>query len=164
MTGYLQYKAVHYWMNIVRNKQSFCTSADFFRTVEILLPRERGIATLWEKVPRDAMHDLLNSTDSYRERLDLNGDYARIWFVLWNNPPTRETAREILLETAQNRRYAAERGGVGNRSATPLEAREEVDLCVQRGLLFSPDPYVLPEERELFLKLATRGGGQHGDT
>ena len=161
---YLQYKAVHYWMNIVRNKLAFCTSADFFRTVETVLSRERGIPVLWERIPHEAMHGLLNSTDSYHERLDLNGDYARIWFVLWNNPATREAVREILREAAQDWLYAAERDGIGNVPASPLGAHEEADLCVRRGLLFPPNPYVLPEERELFLKLATRGGGQYGGT
>jgi len=155
MTDYWQYKAVHYWMNIVRNKRAFCTSADFFRMVAAVLPRERGISALWERVPREVLHELQNCADLYRERLNLNGDYARIWFVLWNNQPTREAVREMLLEAAEDWLYAAERGGVGNVPASPPGAQEEADLCVQKGLLFPPDPYVLPEERSQFVQLAT---------
>jgi len=156
MIDYWEYKAVHYWMNIVRNKRAFCTSADFFRMVGVVMPRERGIPLLWERLPREVLHELQNSTDPYRERLDLNGDYERIWFVLWNNQPTREAVREMLLEAAQDWLYAAERGGIGNVPASPHGAQEEVDLCAQRGLLVPPDPYVLPEEREQVLKMATR--------
>jgi len=156
MTDYGQYKAVHYWMNIVRNKRAFCTSAGFFRMVAVVLPRERGISALWERLSREVLHELQNSADPYRERLDLNGDYARIWFVLWNNQPTREAVREMLLEAAQDWLCAAERGGIDNVPALPLGAQEEADLCVQHGLLVPPDPYVLPEEREQVLKMATR--------
>jgi len=161
MIGYWEYKAVHYWMNIVRNKRAFCTSADFFRMVDVVLPRERGISALWERLP-EALHELQNSADNYRERLDLNGEYARIWFVLWNNQPTREAVREILRQAAQDWLYAAERGGIDNVPASLLGAQEEADLCVRRGLLVPPDPYVLPEEREQVLKLAVHGGAFNG--
>ena len=38
MMDYWQYKTVHYWANVVRNKQAFCMNADFFKTAEVVLP------------------------------------------------------------------------------------------------------------------------------
>ena len=54
MMDYWQYKTVHYWANVVRNKQAFCMSADFFKTAEVVLPREhpRGFAHSGAKLAR----------------------------------------------------------------------------------------------------------------
>ena len=155
MKDYWQYKTVHYWANVVRNKQAFCMNADFFKTAEVVLPREVGIAKIWEVIPPETLHWMQTRTEPYERQLDLQGDYAMIWLNLWNHTPIRETIREVLLTAARNWLAVAERGGIGPSVGPVLSPRQEAEICVRKGLLNPPDPILLPEAVEEFYKLAT---------
>ena len=155
MIGYLRYRSVLYWMNVVKNRESFCMNPAFFATAETVVSREEAIAAIRNVVPDETLLWLQTHDDSQEKRLDFTSRMQDILCSIWNHAPSREALRGVLLAAARKWLTLAESEGVEAAQPYPQDARREILQCIESGLLVPPCPSMGGEELEMFVRQAT---------
>jgi len=102
MTNYLQYKAVIYWTNLLRKRESYCINPAFFATAHVFLTHESLVAKLRAEIPADSLHWLQETAQSpYRNRLEIGGTLEDVLCLIWNAPTMRTKLRDLLVVAAE---------------------------------------------------------------
>ena len=155
MKNYLQYKAVIYWTNLLKKRESYCINPAFFATAHVFLTHESLVAKLRAGIPADSLRWLQETAQPpYRNRLEIDGKLEDVLCVTWNAPTLRPKLRDILVIAAEGWLAEAEDEGVEPSSSPELDAAHEVERCVAEGLLVPPGPCASPEEMMTFVKIA----------
>ena len=68
MVDYWQYKAVHYWANVISRKRTFCLDEGFFKVAEVLCEKERIIELIRGEMTEELLHEMQNESVSYRPK------------------------------------------------------------------------------------------------
>ena len=123
MIGYLRYRSVLYWMNVVKNRESFCMNPAFFATAETVISRDEAIAAIRNAVPDGTLLWLQTHDDSHEKRLDFTSRMQDVLCTIWNHAPSREALRDVLLTSARKWLTLAESEGVEVAPSHPLDAR-----------------------------------------
>lgn len=156
MVDYWQYKAVHYWANVISRKRTFCLDEGFFKVAEVLCDKERLIELIRGEMTEELLHEMQNESVSYRPKLDFSSGRASILNTLWNNGSSRDGVRQLLLKVVMEWFAKCEREGVGESGLpAPVGVRKEVEMCIEKGLLIPSCGPDSPAERQLFIKLAS---------
>ena len=155
MKTYLQYKAVIYWTNLLKRRESYCINPAFFITAHVFLTHESLVTKLRAEIPVDSLRWLQETAQPpYRNRLEIDGTLEDVLCVIWNAPTLRPKLREILVVAAEGWLAEAEDEGVEPSSFPELDAAHEVERCVAEGLLVPPGPCATSEEMAAFVKMA----------
>ena len=155
MKNYLQYKAVIYWTNLLKKRESYCINPAFFATAHVFLTHESLVAKLRAGIPADSLRWLQETAQPpYRNRLEIDGKLEDVLCVTWNAPTLRPKLRDILVVAAEGWLVEAEDEGVEPSSSPGMDAAHEVERCVAEELLVPPGPCATPEERAAFVKMA----------
>ena len=155
MKNYLQYKAVIYWTNLLKKRESYCINPAFFATAHVFLKHESLVAKLRAEIPADSLRWLQETAQPpYRNRLVIDGKLEDVLCVTWNAPTLRPKLRDVLVAAAEEWLAEAEDEGVEPSSSPELDATHEVERCVAEGLLVPPGPCVTSEEMTAFVKMA----------
>lgn len=154
MIGYLRYRSVLYWMNVVKNRESFCMNPAFFATAETVISRDKAIAAIRNAVPDGTLLWLQTHDDSHEKRLDFTSRMQDVLCTIWNHAPSRETLRGVLLTAARKWLTLAESEGVEAAPSQPQDARSEIMQCLESGSLIPPVPGIGGEEMEMFVRQA----------
>ena len=155
MKNYLQYKAVIYWTNLLKKRESYCINPAFFATAHVFLKHESLVAKLRAEIPADSLRWLQETAQPpYRNRLEIDGKLEDVLCVMWNAPTLRPKLRDILVIAAEGWLAEAEDEGVEPSPSPELDAAHEVERCVAEGLLVPPGPCASPEEMAAFVKVA----------
>jgi len=155
MKNYLQYKAVIYWTNLLKKRESYCINPAFFATAHVFLTHESLVAKLRAEIPADSLRWLQETAQPpYRNRLEIEGKLEDVLCVIWNAPTLRPKIRDILVVAAEGWLAEAEDEGVEPSSSPELDAAHEVERCVAEGLLVPPGPCASFEEMTVFVKMA----------
>ena len=155
MIGYLRYRSVLYWMNAMKNRESFCMNPAFFATAETVISREKAIAAIRNAIPDETLLWLQTHDDSHEKRLDFTSRMQDVLCIIWNHAPSREALRGVLLTAARKWLTLAESEGVETAPSQPQDARGEIMQCIQSGLLIPPVPSMGDEETEMFVRQAS---------
>lgn len=155
MIGYLRYRSVLYWMNAMKNRESFCMNPAFFATAETVISREEAIAAIRNAIPDETLLWLQTHDDSHGKRLDFTSRMQDILCIIWNHAPSREALRGVLLTAARKWLTLAESEGVETAPSQPQDARGGIMQCIQSGLLIPPVPSMGDEETEMFVRQAS---------
>ena len=155
MKNYLQYKAVIYWTNLLKKRESYCINPAFFATAHVFLTHESLVTKLRAGIPADSLRWLQETAQPpYRNRLEIDGKLEDVLCVTWNAPTLRPKLRDILVVAAEGWLAEAEDEGVEPSSSPGMDAAHEVERCVAEGLLIPPGPCASPEERAAFVRMA----------
>ena len=155
MKNYLQYKAVIYWTNLLKKRESYCINPAFFATAHVFLTHESLVSKLRAEIPADSLRWLQETAQPpYRNRLVIDGKLEDVLCVTWNAPTLRPKLRDILVIAAEGWLTEAEDEGVEPSSSSGMDAAHEVERCVAEGLLVPPGPCASPEEMAAFVKVA----------
>ena len=155
MKNYLRYKAVVYWTNLLKKRESYCINPAFFTTAHVFLTHETLVAKLRAEIPADSLRWLQETAQPpYRNRLEIDGKLEDVLCVIWNAPTLRPKLRDGLVVAAEGWLAEAEDEGVEPSSSPELDAGHEVERCVAEGLLVPPGSCATPEEMAEFLKTA----------
>ena len=155
MKNYLQYKAVIYWTNLLKKRESYCINPAFFATAHVFLTHESLVSKLRAEIPADSLRWLQETAQPpYRNRLELDGKLEDVLCVTWNAPTLRPKLRDILVVAAEGWLAEAEEEGVESSSSPGMDAAHEVERCVAEGLLIPPGSCASPEEMAAFVKMA----------
>ena len=155
MKNYLRYKAVVYWTNLLKKRESYCINPAFFATAHVFLTHESLVAKLRAEIPVDSLRWLQETAQPpYRNRLEIDGKLEDVLCVIWNAPTLRLKLRDVLVIAAEGWLAEAEDEGVEPSSFPELDAAQEVERCVAEGLLVPPGPCATPEEMAAFVKMA----------
>ena len=155
MKNYLQYKAVIYWTNLLKKRESYCINPAFFATAHVFLTHESLVSKLRAEIPADSLRWLQETAQPpYRNRLELDGKLEDVLCVTWNAPTLRPKLRDILAVAAEGWLAEAEDEGIEPSSSPGMDAAHEVERCVAEGLLIPPGSCASPEEMEAFVKMA----------
>lgn len=155
MKNYLQYKAVIYWTNLLKKRESYCINPAFFATAHVFLTHESLVAKLRAEIPADSLRWLQETAQPpYRNRLAIDGKLEDVLCVTWNTPTLRPKLRDILDVAAEQWLAEAEDEGVEPPFSPKLDAVHEVERCVAEGLLVPPGTCASPEEMAAFVKMA----------
>ena len=156
MKNYLQYKAVIYWTNLLKKRESYCINPAFFATAHVFLTHETLVAKLRAEIPADSLRWLQETAQPpYRNRLEIDGKLEDVLCVIWNAPTLRPKLRDVLVVAAEGWLAEAEDEGIEPSSFPGMDAAHEVERCVAEGLLVPPGPCATPEEMAAFVKMAT---------
>ena len=156
MVDYWQYKAVHYWTNVISRKRTFCLDEGFFKVAELHCDTEWRVEMIRGEMTEELLHEMQNESVSYRPKLDFTSGSASILNALWNNGSSRDGVRRLLLKVAMEWFAKCEREGVGESGLpAPVGVRKEVVMCIEKGLLIPSCGPDSPAERQLFIKLAS---------
>lgn len=155
MKNYLRYKAVVYWTNLLKKRESYCINPAFFTTAHVFLTHESLVAKLRAEIPADSLRWLQETArPPYRNRLEIDGKLEDVLCVIWNAPTLRPKLRDVLVVAAEGWLAEAEDEGVEPSSFPELDAAHEVERCVAEGLLVPPGSCATPEEMAAFVKMA----------
>lgn len=155
MVDYWQYKAVHYWTNVISRKRTFCLDEGFFKVAEILCDKEWLVEMIRGEMTEELLHEMQNESVSYRPKLDFSSGSASILNALWNNGSSRDGVRRLLLKVAMEWFAKCEREGVGESGLpAPVGVRKEVEMCIEKGLLVPSCGPDSSAEREMFVRMA----------
>lgn len=155
MKNYLRYKAVVYWTNLLKKRESYCINPAFFATAHVFLTHESLVAKLRAGIPADSLRWLQETAQPpYRNRLEIDGKLEDVLCVIWNAPTLRPKLRDVLVIAAEGWLAEAEDEGVEPSSFPELDAAHEVERCVAEGLLVPPGSCATPEEMAAFVKMA----------
>ena len=76
MKNYLRYKAVVYWTNLLKKRESYCINPAFFATAHVFLTHETLVAKLRAEIPADSLRWLQETAQPpYRNRLEIDGKH-----------------------------------------------------------------------------------------
>lgn len=156
MIDYWQYKAVHYWLNTVKNRRAYCLDAEFFRPAVTVIAREEAVRRIWALLPKELLHVLQTRDEPYLDRLDFSASLESIIQVLWNHAPCRETVRGLLLQAAHEWLATAERGGIAEVPSERIAPSDEVEICVRKNLLVPPGICESPDALRGYVTSAVR--------
>ena len=155
MKNYLQYKAVIYWTNLLKKRESYCINPAFFATAHVFLTHETLVAKLRAEIPADSLRWLQETAQPpYRNRLEFDGKLEDVLCVIWNAPTLRPKLRDVLVIAAEGWLAEAEDEGIEPSSFPELDAAHEVERCVAEGLLVPPGSCATPEEIAAVVKTA----------
>ena len=155
MKNYLQYKAVIYWTNLLKKRESYCINPAFFATAHVFLTHESLVVKLRAEIPADSLRWLQETAQPpYRNRLEIDGKLEDVLCVIWNAPTLRPTLRDILVVAAEGWLAEAEDEGIEPSSSPGMDAAHDVERCVAEGLLVPPGSCATPEEIAAFVKMA----------
>ncbi len=154
MVGYLRYRAVLYWMNIVRRRESYCMNPAFFSTAETILSRDETLSLLRETIPEDILSWLQTNPAPNVRHLDFSSSVPDILCTVWNHTPCRETLRNVLLDAAHRWLAISESEGIEAAPENPLEARAEIAKCIDDGLIVPPGACSSDDEMTIFVQQA----------
>lgn len=155
MKNYLRYKAVVYWTNLLKKRESYCINPAFFATTRVFLTHASLVAKLRAEIPADSLRWLQETArPPYRNRLEIDGKLEDVLCVIWNAPTLRPKLRDVLVVAAEGWLAEAEDEGVEPSSFPELDAAHEVERCVAEGLLVPPGSCATPEEMAAFVKMA----------
>ena len=154
MVGYLRYRAVWYWLNVIRRRESYCMNAAFFFTARIFLTREELVALIRQRIDDGLLRRLQETSQPpYRSRLEFDGGIEDILCAIWNTLTTRAQLREILISAAGQ--WLAQAAEEGVEPTVPsADAEQEIEECMSEGLLVPPTACDMPDERAAFVKVA----------
>lgn len=155
MIGYLRYRSVLYWMNAMKNRESFCMNPAFFATAETVISREEAIAAIRNAIPDETLLWLQTHDDSHGKRLDFTSRMQDILCIIWNHASSREALRGVLLTAARKWLTLSESEGVDAAPSQPQDARGEIMQCLESGLLIPPVTSMGGEEMEMFVRQAS---------
>ena len=155
MIGYLRYRSVLYWMNAMKNRESFCMNPAFFATAETVISRDEAIAAIRNAISDETLLWLQTHDGSHENRLDFTSRMQDVLCAVWNHAPSREALRGVLLRAARKWLTLAESEGVEVAPSDPQDARSEILQCIESGLLVPPCPSMGGEELEMFVRQAT---------
>ena len=154
MVGYLRYRSVLYWMNVVKNRESFCMNPAFFATADTVISRDEAIAAIRNAIPDETLLWLQIHDASNEERLDFTSRMQDILCVIWNHSASREALRGVLLSATRKWLTLVESEGIEPAPPHPQDARSEIIQCIEFGLLIPSVFNANDEEMEIFIRQA----------